>query len=163
LSKEGATQLYDCCDEVREPSANIRIADYSESGAMATKHGRGITESTAESDLSATESMTISLDRPKQPTKPVWDRAHRELRFNGMLVKCYRVPAPNQTIILDAFQEDDWPEFIDDPIRPEPGIDPKERLKVTIKSLNRTQVNSLIRFHGNGNGLQVYWASAAPA
>jgi hypothetical protein len=91
------------------------------------------------------------------PIKPVWDPSHRELRYNGKLVKRFRVPASNQIAILDAFQEDGWPEFIDDPIPPERGIDPKHRLNVTIKSLNRNQVDPLIRFHGNGNGLQVYW------
>src|SRR5262245_46966369 len=89
--------------------------------------------------------------------KPVWDAAHRELRYNGRLVKRFRVPALNQIAVLDAFQEDGWPEFIDDPIPPEHGIDPKQRLNVTIKSLNRNQLEPLIRFHGNGNGLQVYW------
>ena len=33
----------------------------------------------------------------------------------------------------------------------------KHRLQATVKSLNRNQVAPLIRFHGNGNGLQVYW------
>jgi hypothetical protein len=92
-----------------------------------------------------------------QPLKPVWDPAHRELRYNGRLVKRFRVPALNQIAILDAFQEDGWPEFIDDPIPPRHGIDPKHRLNVTIKSLNRNQLDPLIRFHGNGDGLQVYW------
>ena len=94
------------------------------------------------------------------PLKPVWDTSHRELRYNGRLVKRFRVPAHNQIAILDAFQEDGWPEFIDDPIPPEHGIDPKQRLNVTIKSLNRNQFDALIRFHGNGNGLQVYWEAA---
>jgi hypothetical protein len=92
-----------------------------------------------------------------QPLKPFWDAPHRELRYNGRLVKRFRVPARNQIAVLDAFQEDGWPEFIDDPIPPEHGIDPKHRLNVTIKSLNRNQLAPLIRFHGNGSGLQVYW------
>jgi len=102
------------------------------------------------------------VDSPLCPTaltdlKPFWDASHRELRYNGRLVKRFRVPARNQIAILDAFQEDGWPEFIDDPIPPEHGIDPKHRLNVTIKSLNRNQLAPLIRFHGNGSGLQVYW------
>ncbi len=104
-----------------------------------------------------------NVTRTETPLKPVWDPAHRELRYNGLIVKRYRVPAANQAAILDAFQEDGWPEFIDDPISPERGIDPKDRLKVTIKSLNRNQVHHLIRFHGNGNGLQVYWEAVGPA
>jgi len=88
---------------------------------------------------------------------PEWDAIHRELRFAGQVVKRYRVPARNQAAILDAFQEDGWPEFIDDPIPPDGNQDPKHRLSVTIKSLNRNQLLPLLRFHGNGNGLQVYW------
>jgi hypothetical protein len=89
--------------------------------------------------------------------KPVWDNAHRELRYNGQVVKRYRVPAANQQAILEAFQEDGWPEFIDDPIPPDGEQDPKRRLNVTIKSLNRNQLAPLLRFHGNGNGLQIHW------
>jgi hypothetical protein len=99
---------------------------------------------------------------PVTAVTPVWDATHRELRFCGQVVKRYRVPARNQAAILDAFQEDGWPEFIDDPIPPDHGQDPKHRLSVTIKSLNRNQLVPLIRFHGNGNGLQVYW-EAVPA
>lgn len=99
---------------------------------------------------------------PAARLTPEWDAAHRELRFNGKVVKRYRVPAGNQAAILDAFQEDGWPEFIDDPISPEHGMEPKDRLKVTIKGLNRNQINPLIRFHGNGNGLQVFWEVIAP-
>ena len=89
--------------------------------------------------------------------KPEWDCGHRELRYKGRIVKRFRVPAVNQIAVLEAFQEDGWPEFIDDPIPPAEGQDPKQRLNVTIKSLNRNQVNRLIRFHGNGDGVQVYW------
>ncbi len=88
---------------------------------------------------------------------PVWDAARRELRFAGQIVKRYRVPARNQALILEAFQEDGWPQHIDDPLPPEGEQDPKHRLQATVKSLNRNQLAPLIRFHGNGNGLQVYW------
>jgi hypothetical protein len=97
------------------------------------------------------------------PLKPVWDPAHRELRYDGKLVKRFRVPALNQIAILDAFQEDGWPEFIDDPIPPAQGQDPKHRLNVTIKALNRHQISRLIRFHGNGDGLQVFWEAVEGA
>ena len=72
-------------------------------------------------------------------------------------MKRFRVPAANQEIILAAFQEEGWPEFIDDPLVPMPDQEPKRRLQATIKSLNRHQLVPLIRFHGNGNGRQVHW------
>jgi hypothetical protein len=99
---------------------------------------------------------------PPAALKPVWDNAHRELRYNGQVVKRYRVPAANQQAILEAFQEDGWPEFIDDPIPPDPDQDSKRRLNVTIKSLNRNQLAPLLRFHGNGNGLQIHWEAIGP-
>ncbi len=95
--------------------------------------------------------------------KPEWDSGHRELRYAGRVVKRFRVPALNQIAILDAFQEEGWPEFIDDPIPPADEQDPKHRLNVTIKSLNRHQINRLIRFHGNGDGLQVHWEAVKGA
>src|SRR5947207_475841 len=33
-----------------------------------------------------------------------------------LLVKHFRRPAPNQYLILDVFQEENWPERIDDPL-----------------------------------------------
>jgi hypothetical protein len=102
--------------------------------------------------------------RATSPLRPVasphWDPNRRELRFCGQIVKRYRVPAPNQEIILTAFEEEGWPEFIDDPLIPDDDQEPKWRLQATIKSLNRHQLAPLIRFHGNGNGLQVHWDPA---
>ncbi len=94
---------------------------------------------------------------PSAAPRPLWDPLHRELRYAGQVIKRYRVPAPNQELILTAFQEEGWPEFIDDPLSPTDGIEPKLRLQRTIKCLNRHQLSGLIRFHGNGNGLRVHW------
>ncbi len=88
---------------------------------------------------------------------PQWDPSRRELRYQGQVIKRYRVPAANQELILTAFQEEGWPHCIDDPLPQDGEVDPKQRLQATIKSLNRNQLVRLIRFHGNGNGLQVYW------
>jgi hypothetical protein len=97
------------------------------------------------------------LPSPQAAQRPLWDPLHRELRYAGQVIKRYRVPAPNQGLILSAFQEEGWPEFLDDPLPPKDEIDPKQRLQATIKSLNRNRLCPLIRFHGNGNGLQVFW------
>jgi len=90
-------------------------------------------------------------------TRPVWDQQRRELRHDNQIVKRYRVPAPNQELILQAFQEEGWPHCIDDPLPPNKACDVKGRLLATIKSLNRNQIAALILFHGNGRGFQVYW------
>src|SRR5438094_2533225 len=36
--------------------------------------------------------------------KPEWDVSRRELRYQGQVIKRYRVPAKNQELILTAFQ-----------------------------------------------------------
>jgi hypothetical protein len=105
------------------------------------------------------------VDVPRAPLTritPEWDEARRELRYDGQVIKRYRVPARNQALVLATFQELDWPEVIDDPLPPEGEQDPKQRLQATIKSLNRNQLKPLIRFHGNGNGLQVSWEPVHP-
>jgi hypothetical protein len=99
---------------------------------------------------------------PGSHLTPEWDPLRRELRYRGQVIKRYRVPAQNQELVLEAFQELAWPDFIDDPLPPTPEQDPKERLQATIKSLNRNQLSRAIRFHGNGNGQQVYWQAKPP-
>jgi hypothetical protein len=87
---------------------------------------------------------------------PRWDCNRNELTFRGQLVKIFRRPATNQQLILSAFEEEGWPEFIHDPLPHSGTIDPHQRLQSTIKSLNRHQMVSLIRFRGNG-GTTVFW------
>ena len=72
-------------------------------------------------------------------------------------MKRYLVPAPNQELILSAFQEQDWAEYIDDPLLPRPGQRPKPRLHAAIRCLNRNQLRPLIRFRGDGSGTRIRW------
>jgi hypothetical protein len=90
--------------------------------------------------------------------KPQWDPARRELSFGGQMVKQFHVPARNQELILSAFQRQDWPESIDDPLAGEIDIDPKTRLNDAIYRLNNKQLACLIRFHVNGHGSSVHWS-----
>jgi hypothetical protein len=91
------------------------------------------------------------------PARPHWQRERRRLSFAGQLVKVYRQVAFTQVTVLAAFQEEDWPERIDDPLPRAPGQDPSRRLADTIKNLNRHQVNRLIRFSADGTGRGVCW------
>jgi hypothetical protein len=91
-----------------------------------------------------------------------WDPAARKLRMNGQLVKRFKWPAANQEIVLNAFQEEGWPERIDDPLPPHADQDSKRRLSDTIKCLNRKQANPLIHFHGDGTGEGVIWEFVQP-
>ena len=92
-----------------------------------------------------------------QPQRPRWDRDRQEFRVGGQLVKAFKLPSPNQRMILMAFEEEGWPPRIDDPLPPHNHVDPKRRLHDTIKSLNRNQKSSLIRFMGDGTGQGVRW------
>jgi hypothetical protein len=92
---------------------------------------------------------------------PKWDAARRELHVGERLVKRFRLPSPNQETVLAAFEEEHWPEVIDDPLPRGDSQDPKRRLQDTLKGLNRHQVHKLIRFKGNGTGEGILWERAA--
>jgi hypothetical protein len=92
---------------------------------------------------------------------PSWDPVRRELRWRAALVKQFRLPAPNQELILAVFEEEGWAEYIDDPLPSRAGQDPKQRLHDTIKSLNRNQRHRVLHFRGDGSGRRVGWEPAA--
>jgi hypothetical protein len=85
---------------------------------------------------------------------------HRILSFNGKVVKHFKWQAVNQELVLVAFEEENWPVRVFDPLAPHPALDAKRRLSDTIKSLNRGQENALIRFRGDGTGEGVIWEAA---
>ena len=88
---------------------------------------------------------------------PEWDYDRREIRLEGRLVKRFRLPSPNQEIILAVFEEQGWPPRIDDPLPHRPDQEPKRRLHDTIRSLNRNQKERRIRFKGDGTGQGILW------
>ena len=118
----------------------------------------------SEEDVFERRAEQLQSDRPllaiASPTKfltPKWDRDRQELRVGSTIVKRFRVPAASQEAILAAFEEESWPPRIDDPLPPRSEQSPKRRLQETIKSLNRNQRHSLIRFSGDGNAQGVLW------
>jgi hypothetical protein len=105
---------------------------------------------------------TTQKERPRpspllESARPKWSRDRQELSVGGRVVKQFKVPAPNQELILSVFQEEGWPVRIDDPLPPHPEQDSKRRLHDTINSLNRCQKVVLIRFSGDGKGTGVRW------
>ncbi len=92
-----------------------------------------------------------------QPLVPKWDKERQELRLGDVIVKQFKVPAPNQETILAAFEEEGWPPRIDDPLPPHADQDSKRRLHDTITTLNRHQRHPAIRFLGDGSGQGVRW------
>jgi hypothetical protein len=82
------------------------------------------------------------------PERPVWDETARVLWFRGLECKRFKRPAPHQETILAAFQEDGWPDAIDDPLAP-------GKLVATVESLNDRLQH--IKFGLNGVGTGVCW------
>lgn len=93
----------------------------------------------------------------EQSGLPKWDRDRRQLRFDGQVVKEFKLPSPNQEAVLMALEEEGWPARIDDPLSPAPNLDPRRRLHDTIKALNRNQKRPLLRFMGDGSGEGIRW------
>jgi len=96
------------------------------------------------------------------PAKPHWNADLRKLTLGNELVKEFLHPAPNQERTLAAFQEERWPERIDDPLPPSSERDTKSRHHDTINSLNRHQTNALIHFSSDANGQGIRWTLKAP-
>ncbi|MCA9067958.1 MAG: hypothetical protein KDA84_03495 [Planctomycetaceae bacterium] len=101
--------------------------------------------------------QVLDVDSPTDSPSPVWDSERRELRLAGVLVKQFKWPAINQETILMAFQEEDWPARVDDPLPPHLGLEPRRRLQDTIKCLNRNQKTKRIHFRGDGTGEGIIW------
>jgi hypothetical protein len=97
---------------------------------------------------------------------PYWDALGRRLWLGGILLKEFQQPSPNQTRLLDVFQEEGWVlAHIDDPLPLAPWEkekDAKRRLHDTIKNLNRGLPRGTIRFRGDGTGQGVRWQYDQP-
>jgi hypothetical protein len=106
-----------------------------------------------ESDLGNSK-PTASASRRRVPR---WSATVRELRADGRVLKRFRRPAPALELVLAAFEELGWPRHLDDPLPPETGIDPQQRLHDAIKRLNGCQCPHLVRFLGDGTGHGVKW------
>lgn len=124
---------------------------------LCREHGAPLNNGQAEHAPAPQKIAVAELSNGVAAGKPRWDCDRRELRYIGALVKQYKLPSPNQEYILMAFEEDGWPPRIDDPLPPHPEAEPKQRLRETIRSLNRNQRERLVRFMGDGTGEGVLW------
>jgi hypothetical protein len=122
-----------------------------------TAQGDGLAAAPDGTEAIVTVQRESAAARGLWTAKPVWDGQARKLCCRGHIVKHYRVPAPAQELILVSLHEQDWPDYIDDPLPPIPGIDPRTRLHDTLKRLNRNQVNRVLRFGGDGTGKRLTW------
>ncbi len=101
--------------------------------------------------------LLLSVAIPSSTHKPSWDCDRRELRFGPLVVKRFTQPASVQETILASFEEEGWPEQIDDPLRPSPDQDAPSRLRSAVNNLNRGLHRSFFRFGVCGLGTAVCW------
>jgi hypothetical protein len=88
---------------------------------------------------------------------PLWDPETREFSVGRQLLKRFTRPAPVLDLVLSSFQELGWPLRLDDPLPPAKDIVAAERLRDTVRRLNRCQNPHLIRFSSDGMGRGVRW------
>ena len=98
--------------------------------------------------------------RPLQA--PHWDRHRRELRIATVLVKQFTIPDLDQESVLFAFDEQDWPARIDDPLTTDDESCCHQRLQATVHRLNRGQKQLRIRFQADDDGQGVRWEPFDP-
>jgi hypothetical protein len=88
---------------------------------------------------------------PTGPAKPHWDGALARLTFRDIVCADYGSKhAPRQERILTAFQEQNWPEKINDPL-------PVGKLPMTLYALNQKLGNAPLRFSSDGTGKGIVW------
>jgi hypothetical protein len=88
---------------------------------------------------------------------PCWNAHRRELTLGRKLVKKFRQPAKNQELILRVFEEEGWPESIDDPLPGSAEIRPGDRLHNAVQRLNTDQRDAHIIFERDGTGGGIHW------
>jgi hypothetical protein len=88
---------------------------------------------------------------------PCYDAERREPRVGKRLVKRLTQESDAVEIILLAFQEENWPSILDDPLSGKHGQNAKERLRTVVKNLNRRQREPLLRFRVRRQGAAVAW------
>lgn len=89
---------------------------------------------------------------------PAWDSGCKTLRWRGAVVLRLLREAPARSAVLGAFEAARWPDRINDPLPAD--IDSAQRLRDTVKNLNRSLPAGTIRFHTDGRGRGVRWEAA---
>jgi hypothetical protein len=98
------------------------------------------------------------LSLEKASPIPYWDNRRRELRVGDVVVKQFSCAAANQERILASFEEEGWPGHIYDPLPQDGASSPERRLRDTVKSLNRNQLQPLVQFRCDGTGAGICWS-----
>jgi hypothetical protein len=155
LAQGWVTQQAECSRPSAKRRAFRRVENLSlgEAGCFVlTERGAGVFSSLRQHHRAASD----------RPARPCWDALRCELRVGAAIVKHFKQPAPNQQLVLQAFEEEGWPPRIDDPLPPEPDQDAKQRLHSTINNLNRSHKTILMQFCGRGDAQSFGWYFSGP-
>jgi hypothetical protein len=90
------------------------------------------------------------------PEVPFWD-GEKSLWWGRQVIKRLRRSAKCQRLILAAFEEVGWLQHIDDPLLRDNRIDPKERLRQTVRHLKERHLAALISFWEDDAGRGICW------
>lgn len=85
--------------------------------------------------------------------KPQWDIQSCELKYLGEVVRKYSRTAKNVFLVLNVFEEELWPNRVDDPMPHGPD---SLRLHATIHSINKKLRK--IHFNADGAGEGICWS-----
>ncbi len=164
---EHAQEITSCHDDRRRFTRGSKLTFSSATCFVLTREGLRLARQAAVNPAAtAAPGPLVPLPCPALPEMrseplrsgvPRWDSQRRELRLGGELVKAFKVPAPNQEIILSTFEEERWPPRIDDPLPVKGHVHPSRRLHDAILSLNRNQRRRLIRLSADGLGKGIRW------
>jgi hypothetical protein len=80
--------------------------------------------------------------------KPSWDGRPRVLLWRGEVVKQLGRAGSNRERVLNAFEEEGWPDAVSDPLEWDQFDDLKARLRETVRGLNKGLKPGTIRFRG---------------
>ena len=94
--------------------------------------------------------------------RPAWINSRGELRFRDQTVAHLAYEESYQRTVVDAFDQRGWPKRLQDPLprADDDGVNVKERLRNTVKNLNRQLKGSGLRFYVTGAGRLVGWTGA---
>ena len=136
----------------RNPLGEVRLIDQPAGGRASGIIGRepadGLKTPSGEARVDVRRGADSGYEVGTQ--RPRWDGDLRSLTWNGETVASYSWSAPNQAMILSAFEEEGWPPRIDDPL-------PRGRLRQTLKDLQKKFKDAPITFRANGTGEGILW------
>lgn len=102
---------------------------------------------------------------PLANLRPWYDKHARKLWLDGALLKRVHRNDSNQALILRAFADDEeWPDFIYDPLKPDGETNPCKRLHDTLFAINRSitaqadpDTRYLVQFHAEQRATVICW------